>query len=379
MSERPPRVSIVMPTYNQAQYIGQAVATLLAQDFPDFELIIVNDGSRDGTRAFLDAQTDPRIRVVHQDNRGFCATVNVGMRLARGEFAGWVSSDNFHQPWFLSALVAALEAHPEAAMAYSPFYETDPDGRVVRLVAYNRLVPHDLAVGDNRGGCAAFLYRRACHDELGYYDESLTMAADTEMWGRILRRHPAVMVLEPTAFYRLHESMDSLTKATELDDEAKSLMVRGLQAALRGEFDIAAIYGIDPADRDRRFAALCNLAAKLRLAKCPKGLVTRFYEEALTLAPRHHVVGTLVALLDGMDRSRPDQLAVQVAELLRANGGLDADEAEELTATAIGLAEIMGRLGDGVPRPLVALDTPAFEAAFDRSLAVFSYFGAKGD
>lgn len=94
------KVSIIMPSYNGRDYLPAALDSLLAQSLREFELILIDDGSTDGSAAICDAyaQKDPRIRVIHQENRGICAARNAGLALARGEFVGFMDNDDYLYP-----------------------------------------------------------------------------------------------------------------------------------------------------------------------------------------------------------------------------------------------------------------------------------------
>ena len=128
-----PRVSVVLPTYNQLAFLPLAIESLQHQTFADFELVIVNDGSTDGTDAYLRGLDDPRIRLIEQANAGLPQALNAGFRTARGELLTWTSSDNYCAPLYLEALVGALDAFPEAALAVSAFAWVDELGRIERV------------------------------------------------------------------------------------------------------------------------------------------------------------------------------------------------------------------------------------------------------
>lgn len=119
-----PTVSVVMPTYNQADHIRDAVGSVLGQTFGDFELIIVDDGCTDETPEYLGTlpHIDQRVRTLSRRyNLGTAASINEGHELSRGRFVSWVSSDNVMAPEWLELQVAALEAHEEA-FVFSPYW-----------------------------------------------------------------------------------------------------------------------------------------------------------------------------------------------------------------------------------------------------------------
>lgn len=111
-----PHVSIITPAYNAARYLPQAVASVLEQSFQDWELIIINDGSTDATRDYLDTLTDPRIRVIHQENGGVSRARNAGLECARGAFVTFMDADDALPRESLAVRVRYLDAHPEVTV-----------------------------------------------------------------------------------------------------------------------------------------------------------------------------------------------------------------------------------------------------------------------
>jgi len=198
-----PRVSVVLPTYNDLRFLPGAIDSVLGQSFQDFELVVVNDGSTDGTKAYLDGFNDPRVRVIHQENRRLPEALNAGFRAARGDLLTWTSADNYCAPGFLEHLVGALEAYPEAGFAYSDFANIDKDGQVISVRENPSLTYHDLLAGNP--GVASFMYRRACQDKVGYYDPSMECAEDWDYWLRILEHFETVYVPQVLYHYRRHE------------------------------------------------------------------------------------------------------------------------------------------------------------------------------
>lgn len=136
-----PRVSIITPAYNAARYLPQAVASVVEQSFQDWELIIINDGSTDATRDFLDTLTDPRIRVIHQENGGVSRARNAGLECARGAFVTFMDADDALPRESLAVRVRYLDAHPEVTVV---------DGRITIKDAALATTLRER-VGGNRG------------------------------------------------------------------------------------------------------------------------------------------------------------------------------------------------------------------------------------
>lgn len=120
-----PRVSVIMPAFNAAACLPQSVGSVLAQTLADWELIVVNDGSRDGTRAYLDSLADTRIRVIHQQNAGASAARNAALDVARGEFITFLDADDLLPLDSLDTRVRYLQQHADVDIVDGPIEVRD--------------------------------------------------------------------------------------------------------------------------------------------------------------------------------------------------------------------------------------------------------------
>ena len=141
------KFSIIIPAYNGAGHLAAAVETLFAQDFTDWEAVIVNDGSTDSTAEVAEglAKRDGRIRVVHQQNGGVSVARNRGMDEARGEWIVWLDADDAYVPGALSRIAAMVDAHKDCESLQFPYLEIQPDGSTVPCVppAYSQFGGRD--------------------------------------------------------------------------------------------------------------------------------------------------------------------------------------------------------------------------------------------
>ncbi len=218
LTQRPPRVSMIMPVYNGADYLEQAIQSMIAQDFEDWELLCIDDGSRDESAAIMAkyAAEDGRIRhLSNEHNIGLPATLNCGFAKAHGELHSWTSHDNILRPNMLSTLVAKLDEQPEVDIVYAGYSIISGSDKVTRYVA-----PRPI---EDRWFCnpvgAAFLYRRDVTDKLGGYDVSLFGAEDYDYWMRAARQFKLQPVETDLYLYRRHE--DSLTNTRSRDIKKK--------------------------------------------------------------------------------------------------------------------------------------------------------------
>lgn len=210
-----PKVSVVIPTYNYAHFLPEAVQSVLAQTFPNFELIIVDDGSTDNTpevaKRFLG---DPRVRYVRQENRGLSAARNTGIREARGKYVAFLDPDDLWLPEKLEKQVALVEKDVDIALAYCTVEFMDTDGAPLPHVAW----PHPPGAGVKEllymnwvvGSGSSVLVRKAVFEEAGLFNESLRGLEDIDMWLRILHGREWACEEQPLARIRRHgKSMQS--------------------------------------------------------------------------------------------------------------------------------------------------------------------------
>ncbi len=198
-----------MPTYNQGNYLGEAIDSVLKQTWTDFELIIVNDGSTDETFNLLHDYSNryPEIRVIHQENRKLPGALNTGFQAARGEFLTWTSSDNRMLPQMIETLLASLLKRPDAGMVFSDWNLIQEDGKYfgqVQTFDFNRYLLMRLNYIN-----VSFLYRRVCQETIGLYDPSFIYVEDWEYWLR-LSNHFRVLRI-PVCLYEFRIHSGSLT------------------------------------------------------------------------------------------------------------------------------------------------------------------------
>jgi hypothetical protein len=203
-----PAVSIVLATYNRATLLPLALDSALAQDYPDFEVLVMDDGSTDDTLDVLAgyAQRFPpeRFRFETHANMGQARTLNQGYELARGDLLGYLSDDDVVAPSLLSALVDALGRQPDAAAVFPAYRLIDAGGQVVDTwlpLAYTpttALRSHDTIIGPGA------LARRAALEASGGWDPQYRWMGDLIMWMGVARSGPVVRVAQPLASWRKH-------------------------------------------------------------------------------------------------------------------------------------------------------------------------------
>ena len=195
----PPRVSVVMPVYNVQAYVAEAIGSVLAQSFTDFELLIVDDGGADASMEICRSFADPRIRILSQANRGLAGARNTGIAAARGEFIALLDSDDRWLTDKLTLHVIHLDSNPAIGVSFCPSRFIDEDGRPMRLVQRPKLEgvsAADVFCRNPVGNGSAPVLRRRALDTVAFrhpteqrrtcwFDESLRQSEDIELWLRL--------------------------------------------------------------------------------------------------------------------------------------------------------------------------------------------------
>jgi glycosyltransferase involved in cell wall biosynthesis len=196
-------VSVVIPTYNYGHCVTEAVDSALAQTYPAVEVLVIDDGSTDDTRARLAPYGD-RIRYVHQPNQGLSAARNTGIRKANGSFIALLDSDDAFHPRKLEFQMGYLTSHPEIPFlaAEHVYGSTRPPWPVPSDVPAVRRVSLEELVVRTRFGPGGVVVRKDCFDRVGLFDESLRSVEDRDMWIRLAARFPIGLMEAPLWWYR---------------------------------------------------------------------------------------------------------------------------------------------------------------------------------
>ena len=324
-AEKTPAVSVIMPAYQSAPYIAEALESVFAQTFEDFEVVVVNDGSPD-TEELERVLAPYRDRIVYlrQENRGVSAARNAAIRAARAPLVAMLDPDDLWEPDYLEVQVAAMRADPTLDLLYPNaliFGEGEHAGRT-----YMEVNPSDGEVtfeGLLTQQCTIVNYviaRREAVVGAGWFDESLRRSEDFDLWLRILcrggriayhrrvlaryRRHEGSLSSDPVLMARdILRVLDKAGSAPGLDDARRGLLARaserfraelrlqeGKRAFLRGDAR-AAVDGLGEANR---FFRSRKLAVAIRLLRLAPGLLLRAYrlrDRYLLKAGRNQAVG----------------------------------------------------------------------------------------
>ncbi|WP_287129566.1 glycosyltransferase family A protein [Candidatus Cyanaurora vandensis] len=200
-----PKVSVVIPAYKALAYLPETIASVLTQTFQDFEILVVDDGSPDQTGAWVQAQTDPRIKLFTQVNQGPAAARNTALAQAQGEYVAFLDADDLWEPTKLAKQVQCLDQYPEVGLVDVWVMLADGSGvakgRVLASQSEGWVYPQ--LIERNSVGCGSSpMVRRSCLAEVGVFDPNLHGTEDWDLWIRIAAKYPFKVIREPLIRYR---------------------------------------------------------------------------------------------------------------------------------------------------------------------------------
>jgi glycosyltransferase involved in cell wall biosynthesis len=305
-----PAVSVLMPAYDVARFIGAALDSVLAQTAADWEMVVVDDGSQDGTAAVVATRRDPRIRLIRQANAGVSAARTRAIEAARGRSVLFLDADDWLAPDALSRLSAALAESPEAVGAYGPFAfvaeDAEPGDPPLRRKTGpfpNGDILERLLVENLFANGGHLLIRREAVDRAGPFLSHVRYGEDWEYWIRLALQGPFAVVpgAEPLLFVRqrtgsAYNRMARDPAAFRLAMEAifgdnpalrERLGAERVEAARRrAEAENAWIAGRELIRHGQRGPGLEKLRASVAAAPSPKRVLLLAAAHALPVLPR---------------------------------------------------------------------------------------------
>jgi hypothetical protein len=243
-----PRVTVLLPVYNGERHLREAIDSILGQTYGDFELLIVNDGSVDGTGDIIHSYHDSRLVVLDNPrNLGLAKSLNRGLRRARGELIARHDADDVSEPEWLRRVMALLDREPMVAVAATWFTEVTADGTVMpgcpprdptemrwRLLFHCPIVHSGVVI------------RASVVEDLGGFDESLGYAEDYDLWCRIARTRIVTSLEEYLVTIRLSDFSMTATYGDVVADEPRRIAVAYMR-------EIAGSGGVHPEQFDSQF------------------------------------------------------------------------------------------------------------------------------
>ena len=204
------KVTVYIPTYNYGLYIDKAIQSVLGQTMPDWELIIIDDGSTDNTQDILvEYKSHPNIRIIEQENKGLNTTNNIALRLANGKYIIRLDADDYLDENALLILSNILDTKHKVGLVYPDYYEVDGEGEVLRQIRRKK-VGEEVELLDLPAHGACTMFRKELLMQIGGYIETFSCQDGYELWLRFIQKFHPYNVNIPLFYYRQHPA--SLTR-----------------------------------------------------------------------------------------------------------------------------------------------------------------------
>jgi glycosyltransferase involved in cell wall biosynthesis len=218
-----PLVSIVTPSYNQARFLETTIRSVLEQDYPSIEYLVVDGASTDGSVDIIRRYADRLSWWVSEKDSGQSEAINKGLRRARGQIVAWLNSDDVYLPGAISAAVATFQSSPTAGVVYGDALAIDADGKPFNTLNARQYSLVDLMAFNIICQPAAFM-RRSVLEQVEYLNPSYNLLMDTLLWMNMARIAPVVHVQHTWAAARFHDQAKNRTRGAAYGREARLLV-----------------------------------------------------------------------------------------------------------------------------------------------------------
>ncbi len=214
-----PLVTIITPSYNQAAFLEQTIQSVLAQDYPNLEYMIVDGGSTDGSVEIIRKYADKLAWWVSEKDSGQAEALNKGFARATGDLVAWLNSDDLYQPGMILTSVEALQAHPEAGLVYGDVLSINGAGQPINLMTFAPYTLEDLMAFQYISQPGVMM-RRSVLQQAGFLDVNFDYLLDHQLWLRMARLAGMVYIPRQQAVARFHAAAKNLAHTSRYGEDA---------------------------------------------------------------------------------------------------------------------------------------------------------------
>jgi GT2 family glycosyltransferase len=213
------RISIVTPSFNQARYLENTIQSVLAQDYPKVEYMVIDGGSIDGSVEIIKKYENRLAYWISEKDNGQADAINKGLAHAKGEIVAWLNSDDYYLPKAVSSVVKVFEENPDVVMVYGDMLAVDKHGQTINVLKYRQFSLEDLLCFQIIGQPAVFFSREA-YERTGGLDPTFHFLLDHHLWIRIAQHGKILHIPQTWAAARYHAEAKNRAKAAEFGREA---------------------------------------------------------------------------------------------------------------------------------------------------------------
>lgn len=212
-------VSIVTPSFNQGPYLEQTMRSVLEQDYPRIEYLVIDGGSTDNSVEIIKKYADHLTYWVSEKDSGQAEAINKGLARAKGDILAWVNSDDYYLPGAVSAAVKSFEENPDAVMVYGDMLAVDGNGQTINIQKFKQLSLQDLLCFQIIGQSSVF-FRRSAWEKVGPLEPTFHFMLDHHLWIRLAQQGKILHVPKVWSAARYHPQAKNRARAAEFGREA---------------------------------------------------------------------------------------------------------------------------------------------------------------
>ncbi len=286
-----PLVSVYITNYNYGDYLKEAIESVLAQTFGSFELIIIDDGSSDGSDEIISRYDDvEKIVCIHQENKGLVQSSNIALKLSRGKYIMRLDADDYLAPQALEVLVSEMERDSEIALVFPDYFLIDREGIITgQIHRHNFQTDVDLLDQPAHGACT--LIRKSFLNSVGGYDQSFPIQDGYDLWLNIIDKYPIRNVNRPLFYYRQHDKSITSNEKELLKVRAK-IKAKHVQKRQLDPIDVIAIIPVRGQSVDPRSNPLKKIGKRCLIDwTIESALESRLVTKVIITSPDKQVIG----------------------------------------------------------------------------------------
>lgn len=205
----PPKITIITPSFNQGKFIEQTINSVLGQEYPNLEYIVIDGGSTDNTVSIL-KKYGKKIKWVSEKDKGQSDAINKGLKMATGDIVAWLNSDDYYLPGTLKRVAGYFASHPQAMWLSGDYQVIDEKGKDIHgfVVSYKRFLRRFSSFGmlsfANYIIQPSTFWRKEAMEEVGLINEGYRYCMDYDFWLRLMKKYPLHNIPDPLSAFRIH-------------------------------------------------------------------------------------------------------------------------------------------------------------------------------